>query len=182
MGGYTILRTLAILDDTGAHLPLSSTLLFVGLDCQQLSHGVNFTCQFLMLDLSPSVRRESKILANPCNPSWLTLASDKWSSVFSVVISLVYWMLLLPAQILFKAKALTNGSPPSDAMTGILFYISLKLDSALHVASAISLTLDFLFESKYDYKAIYLLAPLFSLFYAVGYSWWVERCGAMNGR
>ena len=43
---YTILRTLAILDDTGAHLPLSSTLLFVGLDCQQLSHGVNFTCQF----------------------------------------------------------------------------------------------------------------------------------------
>jgi len=116
MGGYTILRTLAILDDTGAHLPLSSTLLFVGLDCQQLSHGVNFTCQF---DVGPIPISEEGVE----NPSWLTLAFDKWSSVFSVVISLVYWMLLLPAQILFKAKALTNDSPPSDAMTGTLFYV-----------------------------------------------------------
>jgi len=156
--------SLAILDNTGARLPLSSALPFIG--C------LTELTLIVSLDLFPSVRSE-----NPCNPSWSTLyssrngqafsshghyacewvpsfgiralASDKWSSVFSVVIFLVYWVLLLPAQILFKAKALTNGSSPSDAMTEILFYIPLKLDLALHVASAISLTLDFLFESKY---------------------------------
>jgi len=117
---YGRLHNMEDAGNTGARLPLSSTLLFVGLDCQQLSHGVNFTCQF---DVGPiPISEEGK---NPCKSLWLTLTSDKWSSVFSVVIFLVYWMLLLPAQILFKAKALTNGSPPSDAMTGILFYISL---------------------------------------------------------
>ena len=66
-------------------------------------------------------------------------------------------------------------------MVEALVYIPLEMDLALHAAPAISLTLDFfLFESKYNRKATHLLAPLLALSYTVWYSWWAERCGAMN--
>jgi len=101
----------------------------------------------------------------------------------NVAISLIYWTLklLLPAQILQKSWALVDASSPSNAMIEALVYIPLEMDLALHAAPAISLTLDFfLFEGKYNRQATHLLAPLLALSYTVWYSWWAERCGAMN--
>lgn len=127
----------------------------------------------LILDLFPFIRTLKTI-----KRSLLMLVLP-----LNVAISLIYWTLklLLPAQILQKSWALVDASSPSNAMTEALVYIPLEMDLALHAAPAISLTLDFfLFEGKYNRKATHLLAPLLALSYTVWYSWWAERCGAMN--
>lgn len=127
----------------------------------------------LMLDLFPSIgmmktiKRSLLMLTLPLN----------------VVISLIYWslILLLPAMILQKAKTLSDDSPSSNAMIEMLFYIPLDMDLALHAAPAISLALDFfLFERKYSRRVTNFVAPLLALAYTAWYGWWVEHCAAKN--
>lgn len=98
----------------------------------------------------------------------------------SVVISLIYWSLLLlfPSLIIPTVGADTAGS--SSAGTP-LFYLPLHVDLSLHAVPATSLILDFfLFEKKYSQTEVGI-APFVAIAFASWYAIWVEYCGKMNG-
>ncbi|THU92181.1 hypothetical protein K435DRAFT_967786 [Dendrothele bispora CBS 962.96] len=132
--------------------------------------------------------------------AWLTtifaLASDLFPSInalrklkriffmiampLEVVISSIYWPLLLVATHLILQPA--NTTPSSSSELPKLIRIPLTVDLALHAVPALSLLADFmLFETKYSRKQAVFGATLVASSFTLWYSWWVERCGRING-
>jgi hypothetical protein len=100
----------------------------------------------------------------------------------AVVISSIYWTLLLvfPSLIIAKDPRVAEPSVSGEAPPEIR--LPLKHDLALHAVPGLSLLLDFiLFEQPYTGKIVTLGAPLVCLAYAVGYGSWVEYCATFNG-
>ncbi|KJA27534.1 hypothetical protein HYPSUDRAFT_35449 [Hypholoma sublateritium FD-334 SS-4] len=98
----------------------------------------------------------------------------------SVVISLIYWSLLLlfPSLIIPAMGADATGS---SSAAPLLFYLPLHVDLSLHAVPAISLILDFfLFEKKYSQREVGV-APFVAVAFASWYAIWVEYCSKMNG-
>ncbi|KIK08735.1 hypothetical protein K443DRAFT_128192 [Laccaria amethystina LaAM-08-1] len=85
----------------------------------------------------------------------------------AVVISLVYWtlILLLPGLIV-----------PSDDLRLPLF-----IDLALHASPASALLVDFLiFDTKYEERELKYRVPFAATVFAVWYGLWVEHCAKNN--
>jgi len=85
----------------------------------------------------------------------------------AVVISLVYWtlILLLPGLIV-----------PSDDLRLPLF-----IDLALHASPASALLVDFLiFDTKYEERELKYRVPFAAIVFAVWYGLWVEHCAKNN--
>ncbi|KAH8106738.1 FAR-17a/AIG1-like protein [Cristinia sonorae] len=101
----------------------------------------------------------------------------------AVVISTIYWTLLLAFPHLILRPDMEGESEPSSSSKASQFArIPVQMDLALHAVPAISLLLDFfLLERKYTNKqAIYggfFVAAASGLWYA----WWVEECAKFNG-
>lgn len=102
------------------------------------------------------------------------------SQQLSIVISVIYWSLLLfmPQFILqsFHEEPPLSSTPSPD-----LFGIPLSLDLALHACPALFLLLDFfLFEKKYSKKDVSVSGPTAIVCFSIWYSLWVEYCGKKN--
>lgn len=100
----------------------------------------------------------------------------------SVVISTIYWTLLLffPTLII-QVMTSENSAPTSSPNAAELFRIPLTVDLALHAVPALSMILDFFFyETKYTEKEVQFGAPAALSVYAVGYGLWVEYCAKQN--
>ncbi|KAF8797924.1 hypothetical protein BYT27DRAFT_7123766 [Phlegmacium glaucopus] len=139
--------------------------------------------------------------------AWITLATSFFSDVFpsfkgprilkrylvmislplSMVISLIYWtLLILSPQLILQVKETAAGAPevPLSAHSEISPFtrIPLPVDLALHAMPAISILADFfLFESKYQWKDVQVGAPVTTAAFALWYGLWVEHCGKRNG-
>lgn len=99
-----------------------------------------------------------------------------------MVISSIYWTLLLLFPVLIIQPSQPGSSPPSSSAELGLVRIPLWIDLALHAMPALALVVDFmLFEVKYSRKAVVLNAPIATSLFAVWYSCWVEHCAKING-
>ncbi|KAF8969985.1 FAR-17a/AIG1-like protein [Flammula alnicola] len=97
----------------------------------------------------------------------------------SVVVSLIYWSLLLLFPKLIIPQVMSESS--SSATAPVLFRLPLSVDLSLHAAPAVSLMLDFfLFEAKYNKRDVRVAAPIAVVAFALWYCIWVEYCGKMN--
>ena len=97
----------------------------------------------------------------------------------AVVVSLIYWSLLLlfPSLII---PAMGADAAGSSSAAPLLFYLPLHVDLSLHAVPAISLILDFfLFEKKYSQREIGA-APFIAVAFASWYAIWLEHCATMN--
>ncbi|KAL4253887.1 hypothetical protein ABKN59_004196 [Abortiporus biennis] len=100
----------------------------------------------------------------------------------AVVISTIYWTLLLlfPHHILREEGP--TSEPSSSSAASQLARIPISIDLALHAVPALSLLIDFfLFEKKYKKSTAIYGALTMAAAYAVGYGLWVEECAKANG-
>jgi len=125
------------------------------------------------------------IVSLPVCPIISNVSPSTHISMFqiAVVISSIYWTLLLAfPTLILPSLPIDPSEPSSSGAAPALARIPLSVDVSLHAVPAISLLLDFLFfERKYSKKAAYALGPVLALAYAVGYGWWVEYCAKHNG-
>ncbi|TEB31282.1 hypothetical protein FA13DRAFT_1764169 [Coprinellus micaceus] len=99
----------------------------------------------------------------------------------SVVISSIYWTLLVFFPHLIVASIQQPGAPSSSSEAPAPFYLPLSIDLALHAAPAIALATDFFaFESKYTEKEVRTAVPTIMVAYTLFYSSWVEFCATKN--
>ena len=102
-------------------------------------------------------------------------------SQLSVVVSTIYWTLLLFFPSLILQPIPGTPVPSSSEEAPAMARIPLSLDLALHAAPAISLLLDFfLFERSYGQRAAALGATAMCVVYCVWYGTWVEYCASKN--
>jgi hypothetical protein len=95
----------------------------------------------------------------------------------AVVISSIYWTLLLAAPTLILPPSPQNTVPTSSSEVPALMRLPLEHDLALHAAPALALFADFiLFERRYSAGAASYGAPAAALIYCAFYSTWVEYC------
>jgi len=100
----------------------------------------------------------------------------------SVVISSIYWSLLLFAPTLILPPNPEQTTPTSSPDVPNIMRLPLHHDLALHAVPAISMMLDFiLFESRYGPSATQFAAPVMSLLYCGFYSTFVEHVAEING-
>lgn len=102
-------------------------------------------------------------------------------SQLAIVISAVYWTLILffPAWILQRQLSASEDSSPQAALA--LMRIPLKIDLSLHLAPVVTLLADFaLYEKKYTKKQVQIGAPLVVLGCGTWYACWVEYCASYN--
>jgi len=98
----------------------------------------------------------------------------------AVVITTIYWSLLLLCPSLILQKDEPKPSSSSEAST--LSRIPLEMDLALHAAPAITLLLDFyLFERRYSTKQAIFGGLLVATIAGIWYASWVEYCASYNG-
>ena len=100
-----------------------------------------------------------------------------------MVISSIYWSLLLLFPSLILRPEESSGPEPSSSSETLSFTrIPLEMDLALHAVPAISLLLDFfLFEKKYSKNQARYGGFIVTTIAAIGYGWWVEYCAQFNG-
>lgn len=99
----------------------------------------------------------------------------------SVVVSLIYWtlILLLPTLIIQKDPSV---SEPSDSPVALV-RIPLPTDLSLHFVPAAAQLLDFLLlERPFSLKEVRVFAPRMAALFGLWYSIWVEYCASYNGR
>ncbi|KAF8078055.1 FAR-17a/AIG1-like protein [Lyophyllum atratum] len=126
----------------------------------------------LLRDLFPS----SPVLRS-CKRALLYVAMP-----LSVVISIIYWTLILIYPALLMQPQYPGPTPPSSSADLTFYRIPFSVDLALHASPALSLLADFLlFESNYSRKSLNTTAPAAILLFAVWYSCWAERCAKLNG-
>ncbi|GLB35054.1 putative MFS general substrate transporter [Lyophyllum shimeji] len=124
----------------------------------------------LLLDLFPS----SQVLRK-CKRALFIVAMP-----LSVVISTIYWTLLLLFPTLILPPQPSGSTPTASA--DLLLYLPLEIDLALHATPALTLLADFiLFETSYSKRSLITTAPLAALLFGVWYSCWVEHCARSNG-
>lgn len=100
----------------------------------------------------------------------------------SVVISTIYWSLLLFLPNLILRRESTNMESTSSTAVPKFIRLDLNVDLALHAVPALTLLLDFiLFERPYSHNAARRGAPLLSVLAALWYGSWVEYCASYNG-
>ncbi|KAK7693643.1 hypothetical protein QCA50_003212 [Cerrena zonata] len=101
----------------------------------------------------------------------------------SIVISSVYWSLLLAfPELILRPEGSTGSEPSSSEAAPEPYRIPLQIDLALHAAPAISLFADFLlFEKKYSDKQAKIGGFVVAALSGIGYSWWAEYCAKHNG-
>ncbi|KAF4614547.1 hypothetical protein D9613_002984 [Agrocybe pediades] len=98
----------------------------------------------------------------------------------SVVISSIYWSLIIFMPDLILQALPGDSAPSSSSDAPAPFRIPLSMDLALHAVPCISLILDFsFFEKKYT-KYEVKLAPIVAVVFSLWYTLWVEHCGKMN--
>ncbi|KAI5122074.1 hypothetical protein M0805_006057 [Coniferiporia weirii] len=98
----------------------------------------------------------------------------------SVVVTVIYWslLLLMPSLILQAPPAASEPSSDAPAFVRIPF----SLDLALHAVPAVSMLIDFFaFEQSYDAHVVARGAPAKVIAFGVWYSIWVEYCASFNG-
>lgn len=107
---------------------------------------------------------------------------DLQSSQVEVVISTVYWTLLLSFPDLIILQRAQLSVPSSSSEIPVDFRIPLPVDLALHASPALALLADFiLFEDKYTAKEARYGAPIVATLFTLWYSTWVEYFGSVNG-
>ncbi|KAH7923523.1 hypothetical protein BV22DRAFT_578216 [Leucogyrophana mollusca] len=100
----------------------------------------------------------------------------------TVVISIVYWSLLLFFPNLILQKEILENEPSSAPAVPNLVRIPLEVDLSLHAVPFMSMVADFmLFEQKYTKKQARYGAPLLVLLYGIWYASCVEYCATFNG-
>ena len=167
MGGYTIWRTLAIQGPACRCRQLCFLLVWIASNC--LTELILLVS--LMLDLSPSVRRV-KILANPCGWHWLLI-----NGLLYLVLSFSWFTGCFCCQLRSCSKRRPWRMVPLPQMQWLEYYFTFPWFSSTRCIGYL------IWTSCLKASTIikrYICWP--QLFYAVGYGWWVERCGAMNGR
>ncbi|KAI0831481.1 FAR-17a/AIG1-like protein [Trametes gibbosa] len=100
----------------------------------------------------------------------------------SIVISTIYWNLLLfmPHMILMSDPETTT--PTSSSEVPLPERIPIEVDLALHAAPAITMFIDFYFlERRYSKRASRWGSIVLAGLAGAWYSWWVERCASYNG-
>ncbi|KAL1944602.1 hypothetical protein VTO73DRAFT_3032 [Trametes versicolor] len=100
----------------------------------------------------------------------------------SIVISTIYWNLLLfmPHMILMADPEETT--PTSSSQVSGPARLSLPVDLALHAAPAIAMFIDFyFFEPRYSKSVSRRGSIALAALSGSWYSWWVERCASYNG-
>ncbi|KAI0780764.1 FAR-17a/AIG1-like protein [Trametes elegans] len=100
----------------------------------------------------------------------------------SIVISTIYWNLLLfmPHMIIFTAPDATT--PTSSTLVPEPARLPLSLDLALHAVPAVAMFIDFyFFERKYTGAASRWGPIVLAAIFGSWYSWWVEYCASYNG-
>ncbi|KDR81504.1 hypothetical protein GALMADRAFT_239488 [Galerina marginata CBS 339.88] len=97
----------------------------------------------------------------------------------SVVISVIYWSLIL-----FMPRLILQSFSDQSSLSTLsadLFRIPLSIDLALHAAPCLFLLFDFFFfEVKYSKNEVNFGAPVAAIVFSVWYSLWVEHCGKKN--
>lgn len=120
----------------------------------------------------------------PCPYAPSRLASPSFLIVIqlAVVISSIYWTLLIFfPQLIIAQNIQQPGAPSSSSEAPAPFYLPLSIDLALHAAPTISLVVDFFaFESKYTEKEVRIAVPTIMAAYTLFYSSWVEFCASKN--
>ncbi|KAF9001870.1 FAR-17a/AIG1-like protein [Cyathus striatus] len=125
----------------------------------------------LLVDIGPSLR-SFKVIKRLILVIALPLA---------VVISSIYWFLILLAPQLILQQNRLETEPSSSYTNPPIFRIPLSIDLALHACPGIALVLDFiLLEKKYDGSLAKFGAPFIIGSFATWYGWWVERCAKYN--
>lgn len=98
----------------------------------------------------------------------------------AVVISSIYWSLILFAPSLILIQDPRSAEPSSAAPA--IFRIPLEVDLALHAVPGISLFLDFfLFEKRYSKKQALYGGSAVAIMSTVWYASWVEYFAKFNG-
>ncbi|KAI0082744.1 hypothetical protein K474DRAFT_1654899 [Panus rudis PR-1116 ss-1] len=100
----------------------------------------------------------------------------------SVVISTIYWTLLLAMpHLILRPDSPVDSEPSASSEAPGFSRIPLSTDLALHAVPGVALLLDFLlFEKKYSKKQVrygFVLMALVGTWYSV----WVEHCAKYNG-
>ncbi|KAH7914977.1 FAR-17a/AIG1-like protein [Hygrophoropsis aurantiaca] len=100
----------------------------------------------------------------------------------TVVISIVYWSLLLLFPNLILQKEILENEPSSAPAAPNLVRIPLQVDLSLHAAPFISMVADFaLFEKEYTQRQVRYTAPFLILVFGIWYASCVEYCAIFNG-
>ncbi|KAF8894566.1 FAR-17a/AIG1-like protein [Infundibulicybe gibba] len=100
----------------------------------------------------------------------------------AVVISSIYWTLLLLFPHLILQQDLPQSTPSASSNVPEPFRLPLSVDLALHAAPGLILLVDFVcFDTKYTTREVNRKAPVVTSLFSLWYVWWVERCGRLNG-
>ncbi|KAG8996924.1 hypothetical protein FRB94_011025 [Tulasnella sp. JGI-2019a] len=139
-----------------------------------LTEATLATC--LLCDFAPTVQRYARVRR------LLVMVAMP----LSVVISMIYWALILfmPRLIMQQASTEPSSDPLSQSgnVFGPDFRIPLPIDLALHLLPLATLTTHFFVtEEKYTPKVAGVWAPVTAALFAVWYAGFQEWCAAANG-
>ena len=126
------------------------------------------------------IKRCLALIALPVRSKILFCSKSDIRQQLSIVISILYWSLLLfmPGLILQSF----HEEPPASPTMSDPFRVPFYLDLALHACPASFLLLDFfLFEKKYNKRDVSIASPAATIFFSLWYGIWVEYCGNRNG-
>jgi hypothetical protein len=123
------------------------------------------------------------MIAMPVRPLLSALHSSELTPPqLAVVISTIYWTLLLTVPHLILPPEPQQTVPTSSSEVPPLARLPLRHDLSLHALPGLSMLADFLlFERKYTSGAARIAAPLAATAYGVFYATWAEYCAQQNG-
>ncbi|EIN07454.1 hypothetical protein PUNSTDRAFT_89781 [Punctularia strigosozonata HHB-11173 SS5] len=136
--------------------------------------GAAFLCQSIsaLSDIMPSVTVLAKLKRN-----LFMIAMP-----IAVVISSIYWTLLLLFPALILQRDASELEPTSSSEVPELLRIPVSMDLALHAVPAVTLLFDFyLFETKFSSYEVKQRATIVAATWCLWYSSWVEYCASYNG-
>ncbi|OJA14847.1 hypothetical protein AZE42_00811 [Rhizopogon vesiculosus] len=165
--GFLSLKTLPLNDwiktQTGGHFQF---LTIQGLAAAWLTMAIGIGCDLL--------------------PSFTALRTAKRAFLMislpvEIVLSGVYWSLVLFFPSLILQPQMATSEPSSSSTVPGLLHVPLNVDLSLHVAPVVTLLADFLlFEKKYTKKQVQIGAPLVAFLAGTWYACWVEYCASYN--